>query len=447
MITTLLAAASLAALPSAEACQSAALEPEAALAQSLGLQGYVYGYPMVDMLKQRHNETHRVRPDQPVAAPVNRIAVYPGVLTPQTQGQLRAANSDTLYLNAWVDLSKGPVLLDVPAMGARYYTLAFMDLYAKPHHLGTRTNGGKATRYALVGPSGGTVPEGYEAFRLPTDTAWMLGRVLVTGTRDEAEARRLALSIAMRGATGPEVTAAEPSRPFESLEFFALLNAALKTLPAQPGETALMAQFDSAGFGPNRTFAADRLTPGQAKGLGCALRIGPQVLAQRGFRPTQSANGWLLSSAVADPGYDYLLRAEIVRGGYVNEPAESVYPAAIMDSTGAMLNGAHRYRIRFAKGALPPVNAFWSIIAYDAKTSLLVDNAIRRYAIGDRTGGLRHGADGSLEIVLSATRPPSGTSNWLPVPPGAFHLVTRMYLPRAEVLDGRYVLPPVERVD
>lgn len=116
------------------------------------------GYPLVDLLKQRFNETHRVSLGQPVAAPVNTIAVYPHLLTPATQGQLRAANADTLYLNAWLDLSRGPVLLEVPDMAGRYYTLAFMDLYARPWHLGTRTNGGRATRYALVGPSGGAVP-------------------------------------------------------------------------------------------------------------------------------------------------------------------------------------------------------------------------------------------------------------------------------------------------
>jgi hypothetical protein len=440
-------AASAAALPSPEQCQAAAANPEAALAQSAGLQGFIYGYPIVDLLKQRHNETHLVRADQPVAAPVNRIAVYPGVLTPATQGQLRAPNSDTLYLNAWLDLSKGPVLLDVPAMGSRYYTLAFMDLYAKPHHLGTRSNGGKTARYALVGPSGGAVPEGYTRFALPTDTAWMLGRVLVTDRQDEAEAKRLSRAIVMQGASGQEVSATEPLRPLESLEFFTLLNRELKALPRLPGEAALMAGLDTAGFGPGRNFDPAALTPGQVLGLGCAMRIGPQVLAQRGFKPTRTTNGWLLSSAVGDPGFDYLLRAEIARGGYVNDPQESIYPAAITDSSGATLSGQHRYRIRFTKDAMPPVNAFWSLTAYDSKTAQLTENPIRRYAIGDRTKGLRHGRDGSLEIVLSATPPHGSTANWLPVPAGAFHLVARLYLPRAEALDGRYALPPVELID
>lgn len=446
MIAAMLAVAA-AAMPTPEECRAAALDPVAALAQSTGLQAFVYGYPIVDLLKQRHNETHRVRADQPVAAPVNRIAIYPGVLTPQTQGQLRAPNADTLYLNAWVDLSEGPVLLDVPEMGRRYYTLAFMDLYGRPHHLGTRSNGGKAMRYALVGPSGGTVPEGYTAFRLPTDTAWMLGRVLVAGRKDEAEAIRLSQAIAMRGAEGAPVTDAAPLNPMGSLDYFTLLNRELRRLPPVAGEEALIATFDAAGLGAKSEFDVSRLSPAQALGLGCALRIGPEVLARRGFRPTQSANGWLLSSAVANPGFDYLLRAEIARGGYVNEPEESIYPAAITDSTGVMLDGQNRYRIRFAKGSLPPVDAFWSITAYDQRTGQLTENPLRRYAIGDRTKGLKYGRDGSLDIILSATRPPEGNANWLPVPAGAFHVVARLYLPRAEALDGRYVLPPVERVE
>ena len=126
MITSLLLAA--AALPAASDCETIATDPAAALSYSAGLQGFIYGYPIVDMLKQQHNETHRVSADQPVVAPVNSIVAYPHILTSETQGQLRAPNADTLYINAWVDMSKGPVLLDVPQMGARYYTLAFMDL-------------------------------------------------------------------------------------------------------------------------------------------------------------------------------------------------------------------------------------------------------------------------------------------------------------------------------
>ena len=434
-------------LPSEEQCHSIAQDPEAALAYASGLQGFIYGYPLVDLLKQQHNETHRISPDQPVAAPINTIAVYPHLLTPETQGQLRAANADTLYLNAWLDLSRGPVLVDVPAFGLRYYTLAFMDLYGKPHHLGTRTNGGAARRYALVGPSGGIVPEGHEELRLPTDTVWMLGRVLVTGNADLAKAKALSTTIRMTGTPGETVTAADPMRPFESLRYFEMMNQALRKVPVKPGEAALMAQFDQAGFGPGRNFDPDALKPAEAIGLGCAVRLGPKVLAQRGFRPARIQNGWMWSGAMADPGNDFLLRAEVARGGYVNAPEESIYPAAVTDNRGELLDGNHLYRIRFAKGQLPPVDAFWSLTAYDRETSQLVANALKRYNIGDRTRGLRRDQDGSLSLYLSTAKPPAGPSNWLPAPPGAFHVVMRLYLPRAEALDGHYALPVIERIE
>jgi hypothetical protein len=444
-LLTLAMALAAGALPLPDQCRGVGDDPEAALAYAAGIDGYIYGYPMVDLLKQRHNETHRVAPQQPVAAPVNTLAIYPHLLTPETQGQLRAANADTLYLNAWLDLSQGPVLLDVPAMGARYYTLAFMDLYGRPVHLGTRTNGGEARRYALVGP-GSVAPEEVEAVHLATDTVWMLGRVLAIAGDDLNVARQLAQQIAFDGTQGAPLTEAEPLAPMQSLQFFELLNKALRASPVRGDEAALMAQFDRAGFGPAVNFAAEQLAPAQQLGLGCALRVGPEILSQRGFKPTHVRNGWMWSTDIADPGYDYLLRAEAARGGYVNDPAESIYPAAITDDRGELLSGERAYRIHFAAGALPPVDAFWSITAYDRATSQLVPNAIDRYTIGDRTEGLTYGEDGSLTLYLSGTEPAEGTGNWLPVPRIPFHLVLRMYLPRPEALAGDYAPPLIERI-
>ena len=447
MLAALLVA--ITALPSADACTATSQDPAAAWAYGVGLQGFAYGYPIVDMIKQKHNETHRVRAEQPVVAPVNTIVPYPHILTPETQGQLRAPNADTLYVNAWLDLSKGPVLLDTPAMTGRYYTLAFMDLFAKPHHLGTRTNGGKAMRYALIGPSGGDVPPGYEAFRLPTDTAWMLGRILADGKADEKNAMAAARQFRMAGpaAATAAVTDASPLDPYSSLTYFTLLNQALRTLTVPADEAGLMAMFDAAGFGPKTPFNVDTLSPSQKLGLGCAVRIGPQILAAQGFKPDWVKNGWMRNRRVDNPGKDYLLRAEIVRGGYVNAQEESIYPAAVMDNKGEMLTGSRRYRIHFAPGQTPPVNAFWSIAAYDIKTSRLVPNAIGRYQFGDRTKGAKRDADGGLTITLSATKPQQGIANWLPTPPGGYHLVMRMYLPKADALDGIYAPPPIERID
>jgi hypothetical protein len=74
-----------------------------------------------------------------------------------------------------------------------------------------------------------------------------------------------------------------------------------------------------------------------------------------------------------------------------------------------------------------------------------VDNPIDRYTIGDRTAGLKRGADGSLDIHMSRTAPNALNANWLPAPSeGNFVVILRAYLPKPSLLSGSYVLPPVQ---
>ena len=68
---------------------------------------------------------------------------------------------------------------------------------------------------------------------------------------------------------------------------------------------------------------------------------------------------------------------------------------------------------------------------------------INRYAIGDRTPGLKTNGDGSLDIWIGHANPgPERESNWLPAPAGPFTMTLRAYLPKPEVLNGSYRLPP-----
>jgi hypothetical protein len=84
---------------------------------------------------------------------------------------------------------------------------------------------------------------------------------------------------------------------------------------------------------------------------------------------------------------------------------------------------------------------------YDLPGFFLVDNAIGRYSIGDRTPGLVRAADGSLTITMQRDAPedPAARANWLPTPAGPFRPILRLYEPDDAVFDGRYVLPPITR--
>jgi hypothetical protein len=77
----------------------------------------------------------------------------------------------------------------------------------------------------------------------------------------------------------------------------------------------------------------------------------------------------------------------------------------------------------------------------------LYPNRIKRYAIGDRTQGLRRNRDGSLTLYLQHSRPTAAAhrANWLPAPAHGFHVILRLYQAMRSVLRGTWKIPPLVR--
>ncbi|PRC50774.1 cell envelope protein, partial [Mycobacterium sp. ITM-2017-0098] len=79
---------------------------------------------------------------------------------------------------------------------------------------------------------------------------------------------------------------------------------------------------------------------------------------------------------------NYLYRmAGAALGIYGNTAAEAIYPNFTNDSAGAPLTGGDAEDVLVRAGQLPPVNAFWSLTAYELPASSLVPNPINRYLI------------------------------------------------------------------
>jgi hypothetical protein len=98
--------------------------------------------------------------------------------------------------------------------------------------------------------------------------------------------------------------------------------------------------------------------------------------------------------------------------------------------------------MHFAKGALPPVDEFWSVTVYDLH-GYTVPNPTDRYTLGDRSN-LKPNADGSVDIYLQNSSPGADKeSNWLPVPAQPFTLHARLYSPRPAAIDGTWAMPAV----
>ena len=162
----------------------------------------------------------------------------------------------------------------------------------------------------------------------------------------------------------------------------------------------------------------------------------------------QKINGWMVGAVFGDRAFfngNWLMRAGAAKAGiYGNDPVEATYPLTRVDRSGATLDGSkHNYSLTFAKGQLPPVNAFWSITMYDGKTQLLIENPINRYLINSpMLPGMKKNSDGSLTLYIQHQSPGKAKeANWLPAPDGEIYLVMRLYWPKVEAPS---ILPPGE---
>ncbi len=96
-------------------------------------------------------------------------------------------NHDTLVTVAWLDLAKEPLVLHVPAMDARYYSVQFTNPAHNTNfaYVGTRATGSQAGDYLISGPAWrGSPPAGMPHIAAPNSAVLVLARVLVYSDGD-----------------------------------------------------------------------------------------------------------------------------------------------------------------------------------------------------------------------------------------------------------------------
>jgi hypothetical protein len=435
---------------------------------ALAAEAFIYGFPLVFNLQEVDRFTRKGIGGAP-ATPFDSFGHASTLAGPQDR--FVSINNDTVYSIAQLDLSAGPVRLEVPDTGGRYYVLQFVDAWTNNFaYVGHRATGTKAGSF-LLAPPGDEHSAGDEepVIRFPTAVASIVGRWAVDGEDDLPAVQALQAGLTLTplgGGGGRGLPAPDPSVP-EELRFFEQLRAWMQAFPPAARDLDDQQRFAPLGLlEPTSPYAEP--DPGLAAALREGLQQGRAGLEEAlRNNPSPKQNGWHLTyhafdynldffevGALDDPTWKleaeprarYLLRAAAARGGlWGNHGYEAAYAMVYQDGDGQQLNGAHRYTLRFER--TPPVGAFWSVTMYDTPDFYLVANPIGRYSIGDRTPGLRTAEDGSLSIVMQRDEPsaPAEKANWLPTPAGDFRPILRMYEPDAAVFDGSYELPPITR--
>lgn len=125
------------------------------------------------------------------ADPLNKLASAPRVMT-------SGVNRDTLMTIGWLDLGQGPLVLHVPDMNDRYYSVQFTDPSTNTNfaYVGKRATGTQAGDYLITGPGWKEqVPTGMKQIISPNNSVLVIGRTLVYNESDVAAAYELAKQI------------------------------------------------------------------------------------------------------------------------------------------------------------------------------------------------------------------------------------------------------------
>lgn len=422
-------------------------EARRAWAQALAFDATVYG--TVSVLQYRQMYEQAIDRGQPGFTGFNVFA-HDRELAKPGYAPFKSPNADTLYSNAYLDLSRGPVLLEVPDTNGRYYTANFLDMYGNATNISARTHGMHGGHYLIVPANWqGTVPPGVEPFRVTTPYVWILLRILVTDETDCREANALQDRFRLTpqyGASGSEPVWPE-GRFTDATGFFRILDATLRTngYPAQ--EEALVRRYRGIGLAGPQTFDSVIADPAIRAGLEAGYADARQVIETSIGQNGRPVGAWMEPLDIGRYGFNYLYRASVNTLGTGANVTDENYPfTTFRDGDGEPLDG-RRGDYELVLAPPPPARFFWSVTVYDALTRELVPNPARRYLVNDRTPGLVRGKDGAVTIRFQ-TREPSKELrvNWLPVPEGRFYVAIRAQGPEPELIEGRWRPPAIRRV-
>jgi hypothetical protein len=454
-------------------------------ARAIAREAFLWGMHPVAIYHLRYNQAQNER--SPRFTGINRLYWYRKPLTASDRFAT-TPNATTLYGTAMLDLSKEPVVLTVPEIKDRYWSIQFADNYARwwPVMVGSQFNSPGPLRRLLVGPNwNGKVPVEFVGADIMKSTSnFSVAGARIALTDDTPEELKIVNAIqdnitlmslsqwiaAGRKSVKPEdvpltkcnyptypgmEAVKEPGR-LKGVDFLRwvslILNDPTFTKQADGhAEIGAFARFAWLGLRHGQTFDPDKLSAEMRNAIEAGIEHGhKEVLALIESDTGLQMNGWTLFTDLGYKDTDWLNRA---RFGYVAILAPipcGSHTAAfgVKDSMGRLLSGENRYTITFDLNDLPPVTEFWEIPLYD-REGYFVDNPINRYAVNSYmlARGKLHTTDGKLVIYVQHEEPddPAQRKNWLPAPKGEFQFAARFYGPHGSLIDGSYNMPGVVR--
>jgi len=364
-------------------------------AQAIAVDAYNYFYPLVSMDVTRRQATNVEAGKAFMRGPANAFAATSTFPQAGNRDVVRV-NFDALFANAWLDLTKGPVVVSAPDTEGRFYLLPMLDMWTDVFAVpGWRTTGTAAQTF-LVTPPGWRpdlrdrfidefkLPKDTQRINAPTPYVWIIGRIKTDGPPDYPAVHKLQaafkiVTLAEWGkAPAPAHVTIDPAIDMKTppkvqvdsmpaAKYFAYAAELLKVNPPHLTDEPILAQMRRIGIVPGQSFDFDKQSPAVKKALESAPETATALMKWKLPTLARVSNNWAMNTdTMGVYGNFYLKRAIVALEGLgANLPEDAIYPLNLGDETGRPLDGANKYTMHFAREAMPPARAFWSITLYD----------------------------------------------------------------------------------
>ncbi|MFT3765176.1 MAG: DUF1214 domain-containing protein [Minicystis sp.] len=384
-----------------------------------------------------------------------------------------AINDDTIYAEAFLDVSAGPVILTIPKYGNKYSILqldVFGNVLTTALTASQPPSQGGTFAFVAAGyegqiPSGATrveMPYTFTSIAIRIDKYSPAGADLIAAANEFRSRLRMVPmakydpSDTVTGATlvvplfffSPSVKLmADEGIAAAPEAFLTTLTKAMASPTTQPlteDDQALILHFNALFSAAKNVIDHDS---GPMRDIIRGAQAAHAALVNR-WQSNLGPTNWIHFDNIGEWGTNYLDRAaltEYIQCG--NGPKSAYYADAFVDDSGLPLDGASfAYTITFTEGQIPEATRFWSMTAYTAGAIELVPNAANKYVVASYTPELVTAKDGSITIYVQADAPTTvSRANWLPVPKGSFSLLLRVYGPEGAAADGSYIPPRIHR--
>ncbi len=365
------------------------------------------------------------------------------------------ANTTTPYTIAWLDLTEGPLVLEIPSM-----VLGPIDdaLFKWDTDIGvTGPDKGKGGKYLLIPPGfKGDIPDGYFVVKCRTFGHLMFFRTfLKDGSPAPGVAnvkKNLKIYLLSQAANPPAMQFVDISgKSFNTIgpsdySAFELINHMIQSEPADVMSPDMLGLYASIGIEKGKTFSPDArmkkiLVGAAAVGDATARTLTYQSKMKEAFFYPNS--GWLTpfiggSYTFQDSSGVRLLDAQTMMFFYATgiTPAMamkmigqgSAYAGCFVDSKGEALDGGKTYKIHMPPNI--PAKDFWSFTAYDNQTRSMLQTDQQFPAVGSENKGIIVNKDGSVDIYFGPKAPPGQENNWVQTIPGkGWNTLLRLYGP------------------